>query len=252
MGWTAPTTRGKPWQATGSGARARPSGATGVLAPTAYQPGNTLLPRGQNNWGRGPSWGGPVAGARPGPGVGGAAGAAGTAGQNIQANPFLAETFGYFRDLWNKAGDLSNETYNKEPAIQDYQRTRAQGLKEIQANAGRQGFGPGTGLNVSQMGGYGRDTEQGAQALAGNLWNAGLDQRTRLLDNMSQILGGMGGVGASTAANQAQLAGLGQQASRDAVDAWYKTNMLPIEMEKARNQIQIANITAATQLAGML
>lgn len=181
----------------------------------------------------------PGGGIPGGGGGGGAGGGGGTATGNIQANPYLDKAFKYFEDLWGKAGELENETYNKEPAIQDYQRMRAQGLKELEAGAGGRGFGPGTGMSLAQMQTYGQGTEQGAQGLAGNLWNAGLNQRTALLSNMANILGGLGGVGGNIASNQLGLSNLGLGYAQLGADTLYKQQMLALEQAKASRDAQL-------------
>ena len=187
-----------------------------------------------------------------GPSVGGAGPMSGDFTTNIQANPYLDKVFGYFDELWGKAGDLSKETYNKDPAIQDYQDTRAQGYKEAQAMSGGRGFGPGTGMSIAQMQRYGDTSERGEQELAGNLWNSGLNQRTQLLNNMAGILGGMTGAGSAIAGNQLGLMGQGLEQAKFGLDAWYKTNMLPIEMEKAKSSLVSNQLAALGQIGGLL
>lgn len=194
-----------------------------------------------------PAPGSGSSGGAPPPGWGG-----GGFNTNVEANPYLKEAFGYFRDLWGKAGELSNETYNKDPAIQDYQDTRAQGYKEAQAMSGGRGFGPGTGMSMAQMQRYGDTTERGEQELAGNLWNAGLNQRTQLLGQMASILGGMGGVGGNIAGNQLGLINAATAQAAQQAEAMYKMSMLPIEMERARAGLMNSQIAAMSQLAGLL
>ncbi len=171
---------------------------------------------------------------------------------NVQANPYLDKAFGYFDDLWAKSKALEGETYNKEPALQDFRDSRAQGLKETEATAGGRGFAPGTGMSLAQKANYGNASLQGEQELAGNLWNAGLNQRTQLMGQMAQILGGMSGTGSAIAGNQLGVMNAMTDQARFGLDAWYKTNMLPIEMEKAKSGLVTNQIQAMNALAGLL
>jgi hypothetical protein len=158
---------------------------------------------------------------------------------NIQANPYLDKAFKYFEELWGKSKDLEGETYNKEPAIQDYERMRSQGMKEQQAGAGAKGFGPGTGMSLSQMQQYGQGTEQGAQGLAGNLWNQGLTQRTALLNNMGNILQGLGGVGNNIAGNELGTGQLGLGYATLGSNTALKLQELALEQERANREAQL-------------
>lgn len=255
-GWVPPGEPQRPRQPAGRGGLgSRGPARTGVWGRSGTGPGNitTREPEG----GYRPLTPGPVGGAATG-GSGSSGGApppgwgGGGFNTNVEANPYLKEAFGYFRDLWGKAGELSNETYNKDPAIQDYQDTRAQGYKEAQAMSGGRGFGPGTGMSMAQMQRYGDTTERGEQELAGNLWNAGLNQRTQLLGQMASILGGMGGVGGNIAGNQLGLINAATAQAAQQAEAMYKMSMLPIEMERARAGLMNSQIAAMSQLAGLL
>lgn len=223
---------------------------TGVWGRSASSVGGPITTR--TPAGGYPGAGGPVGAGNIGGSVGGAAPMGANFNTNIQANPYLDQVFGYFNDLWGQAGDLSKETYNKDPAIQDYQDTRAQGLKEAQAMSGQRGFGPGTGMSMAQMQQYGDTSNRGEQELAGNLWNAGLNQRTQLLGQMANVLGGMTGAGSAIANNQLGMGNLGLEQAKYGLDAWYKTNMLPIEMEKAKASLLTNQIAALGSIGALL
>lgn len=251
------STVGRP-KATNPGLMSLGSGGpamTGVWGKSASSVGGPVTTRtpvgGYRALNPGPVGAGNIGGGS-GTSVGGAAPMGGDFNTNVQANPYLDKAFGYFDDLWKKAGELEGETYNKDPAIQDYQDTRAQGYKEAQAGAASRGFGPGTGMSMAQMQRYGDTSERGEQELAGNLWNAGLTQRTQLLNNMSNILGGMTGAGSAIANNQLGLMGQGLEQAKYGLDAWYKSNMLPIEMEKAKSSLISNQLSALGQISGLL
>lgn len=226
-----------------------------TLAPPT-QTGPRLMTAGPHNLYPQPGIG---TGSRPIPGAGSGGGSQGGAppasysyGSDVQANPYLDKAFKYFEDLWGQAGDLSKETYNKEPALQDYANQRAYALKDAAAQSGARGFAPGTGMSLAQSQNYLQGTEQGTQALAGNLWNAGLKARTDLLGQMGGILGGMGGVGNNIAQNQLGLLNQGLEQQKFGLDSWYKTNMLPIEMEKAKSGLLTNQIQAMAALGGLI
>ena len=201
---------------------------------------------------------GPVAGAG-GPGGGGAGGvgafgpvAGQTYGQDIQANPYLSEVFGMYKDLLGQAKNLYGEALDPTAALQSYQDLRAQGLKELQAQTGARGFAPGTGLSLAQSQDYLSRAQQGEQGLAADWRNRGLQFQAQVLGQMASALGGAGRTGADIAGNQLGLAGQGLDAMRFGLDAWYKQNMLPIELERARSQTLSAQIDALSRLGGLI
>lgn len=200
----------------------------------------------------GPVGAGNIGGGSGGASVGGAPPIGSGFNTNIPANPYLDKAFGYFDDLWNKAGELNNETYDKNPALEDFKDTRAQGYQEATAGAGSRGFGPDSGMSMAMRQRYGDSTLRGEQELAGNLWNAGLDRRTELLKNMNNILGGMTGAGSAIAGNQVALMGQGLDQARYGLDAWYKASMLPIEMEKAKTGLVTSQLAALGQIGSLL
>lgn len=257
--WVDPAAPQKPPAPSGAmGLGSRGPAMTGVWGRSAGAVGGPVTTRTPQGGYR-PLTPGPVGAGNIGGGsVGGAGGPGGAAGmgygygQSIQANPYLDQVFQYYKDLWGQAGDLSKETYNKDPAIQDYQDTRAQGYKEQQAMAGGRGFGPGTGMSMAQMQRYGDTSNRGEQELAGNLWNAGLNQRTQLLGQMAGVLGGMTGAGSAIAGNQLGLGQLGLDQAKFGLNAWYTTNMLPIEMEKAKSGLLTNQLGALAQIGSLL
>lgn len=254
--WVPPGQPQRPRQPAGvQGLGSRGPARTGIWGRSGTGPGNITTREPEGGYrpltpgpvGAGNIGGGGSSGGAPPPGWGG-----GGFNTNVEANPYLAKAFGYFEELWNKSKALEGETYNKDPAIQDYQDTRAQGYKEAQAMAGGRGFGPGTGMSMAQMQRYGDTTNRGEQELAGNLWNAGLNQRTQLLQNMAGILSGMGGVGGNLANNQLGLINAATAQAAQQAEAMYKMSMLPIEMERARVGLMNNQISAMSQIAGML
>lgn len=171
---------------------------------------------------------------------------------SVAPNPYLDETFKYFKDLMGQAKDLYGQALDPTPAIQQYQDTRAQGLKEIQAQGGSRGFGRNSGMTLANQQNYLNASDRGEQGLAADWRNRGLQFQSGLLGQMTSALSGMGGVGNNLAQNQLGLMGQGLDNQRYALDAWYKTNMLPIEMERARTGNLTAQLSALSQLGGLL
>ena len=62
---------------------------------------------------------------------------------------------------------------------------------------------------------------------------------------------GAAGVGAGIGQEQLGWGAQGLEGQRLASDAWYKANMLPIEMERARTANLASQISAISALAGL-
>jgi hypothetical protein len=184
--------------------------------------------------------------------TGGAPPPAASFNTNVQANPYLAKAFGYFDELWGKSKGLYDEALDPTSAIQNYQDMRAQGLKEVEANAGSRGFGRGTGMTLAQQGNYLAGSQQGEQELAADWRNKGLQFQSGLLGQMTGLLGGMTGAGNAIAGNQLGLLGQGLEQQKFGLDAWYKSNMLPIEMERAKSNVLTSQLSALSSIASML
>jgi hypothetical protein len=176
---------------------------------------------------------------------GGAPSGGGSYTQDVQANPYLDKAFSYFGDLWNRSKDLYGQALDPTPAVQQFQDTRAQGLKDVQAMSGQRGFGPGTGMLASQLGDYATQSLRGEQGLAADWRNKGLQFQQGLLGQMTGILGGMGGVGQNIAGNQLGLGQLGVEQAKLGADTWYKQQELELRKQQIAADMQ-AKALAAT------
>lgn len=171
---------------------------------------------------------------------------------NVEVNPYLKQVFGMYQDLMKQGQDLYGKALDPTAAIQNYQDMRAQGLKELQAQSGSRGFRPGTGMSLAQSQDYLMGSDQGEQQLAADWQNQGLQFQAGLLGQLGNLVGGAGGTGNAIAQNQLGLLGQGLDQSRFALDAWYKQNMLPIEMQKAKNDVLVSQISALGALGGLI
>jgi hypothetical protein len=192
--------------------------------------------------------GGGSTGGAPPPGMGQQAAST----SNVEVNPYLSQVFGMYKDLLKQGQDLYGKALDPTSAIQNYEDMRAQGMKELQAQSGARGFRPGTGMSLAQQQDYLMGSDQGEQQLAADWQNKGLQFQAGLLGQLGNLVGGAGGTGANIAQNQLGLLGQGLQQQQYALDAWYKQNMLPIEMQKARNDMLVSQMSALSGLTGAL
>jgi len=173
----------------------------------------------------------------------------------VDPNPYLDKIFNRFDALYQKSGDLYDEALDPTAALEDYKDLRAQGMKEATARAGSRGFAPGTGMSLAQTQDLLNRSQQGEHELAADWRNRGLQFQKDLLGTMGNVLGGAAGVGAGIGQEQLGWGRQGLDAQRLAADSWYKSQMLPIEMERARAAnlaAQMSAISSMAQLAGSM
>lgn len=163
---------------------------------------------------------------------------------NTQANPYLDQVFNRFNDLWGKYDTLSKEEYDPNVDIQNFQKTRAQGLKELNANLGARGM-RGGGLAASQLQSYANSTNQGAQEVAASAHDKNLSFQKDLLSGMTGALTGQGGVGQSSAQHQLGLLNANNEATKNLFDNNYRMALLPSEI--MRN-----NMSAMSQILALV
>jgi hypothetical protein len=169
----------------------------------------------------------------------------------VDPNPYLDKIFNRFESLYGQAQDLYGKAPDPTAALQNYQDLRAQGMREAQAQAGRRGFAPGTGMSLAQTQDILSRSQQGEQELTADWANRALEFQKGLLGTMGGVLGGAAGVGAGIGQEQLGWGGQGLAAQQHQLDAWYKGQMLPIEMEKAKNQNLATQVAAMRAAAGM-
>lgn len=198
--------------------------------------------------GGGSRYGGPSA-PPPGANMGGSGGRSTT---QVDPNPYLDRIFNRFEELYGRSGDLYDKALDPTAALEDYKDLRAQGMKEAQAQAGRRGFAPGTGMSLAQTQDILNRSQQGEHELAADWQNRGLEFQKSLLGTMGGILGGAAGVGAGIGQEQLGWGRQGLEAQQLAADSWYKSQMLPIEMERARSANLAAQMSALSSMAGMV
>lgn len=160
------------------------------------------------------------------------------------ANPYLDKVFSRFDDLMKQYDSLGTESMDSNPEIQDYQRMRAQGLKQVASESGHR-MGQGGGLATSLLQSHGQGTEQGAQKIAADVRNRGLNFKKDLLGSMAGALSGQGNVGSQSAQAQLGLLTAGNEAQRNMMENNYRMARLPMEFMNA-------NISAAAQLAALV
>lgn len=203
------------------------------------------------------SGGGLMNGPAPGTGAppwaqgGSQGGAGGGYGSSTEANPYLKQAFEAYQKLLAQAQELYNKAPDQQGAIENFERTRAQGLKELQARAGSQGFGPGTGMSIAQMQNYGQDSMQGEQGLSTQLYNQGLQHQKDILGQLGQLALGMTGAGGNIAANQLGNRGASLAESQFGFDSWLKSQLLPYQMQNLATSNRTSEIAALRDLAAL-
>lgn len=202
----------------------------------ARKPGGAVTP----GWGGGTTQGG---GGFAGQGGGGGGGNA-NANWNIAQNPMLDAVFKRFDELWGKSEELGKKGFNAEPAIQDYERMRAQGMKQAQAQAGQRGLNAGLG-SLAATQNFMQGTEQGAQKIAADQYNTGLNFQKDLLGQMASALSGQGNVANNSAQAQLGLMNAGINAQQVNQDYQLKMAQLPLQMQQAQ-------LSALSQLLSLL
>lgn len=170
---------------------------------------------------------------------------------NVAPNPYLDKIFNRFQGLFDQSQDLYGKALDPTPALENYKDLRAQGMKEAQAQAGGRGFSPGTGMSLSQTSDLLNRSQQGEQELTADWQNRGMEFQKGLLGTMGGILGGAGSVGQGIGQEQLGYGRLGLDTQRHLSDSWYKTQMLPIEMEKAKNANLASQIQAISAMKGL-
>lgn len=169
----------------------------------------------------------------------------------VDPNPYLDKIFGRFEGLFDQSQELYGKAPDPTAALENYKDLRAQGLKEATAQAGQRGFAPGTGMSLAQTQDILSRSQQGEQELTADWANRALDFQKDLLGTMGGVLSGAAGVGAGIGQEQLGYGQLGLDTQRHQLDAWYKGQMLPIEMERARNANLATQIQAISSLAGL-
>lgn len=189
---------------------------------------------------------------RPGGGRGGGGGGAASGyDARVDPNPYLDKIFNRYEGLFDQSQELYGKAPDATPALENYKDLRAQGMKEATAMAGSRGFAPGTGMSLAQTQDLLSRSQQGEQELTANWANRALDFQKDLLGTMGGVLGGAAGVGAGIGQEQLGWGRQGLDSQRHLLDSWYKTQMLPIEMEKAKTANLSNQIAAIGSLAGL-
>jgi len=176
---------------------------------------------------------------------------ASTFDSRVDPNPYLDQIFNRYNSLFQRAEDLYGKAPDPTAALEDYKDLRAQGMREAQAQAGARGFAPGTGMSLAQTQDLLNRSQQGEHELTSNWANQALMFQKDLLGSMGNVLSGAAGVGAGIGQEQLGWGAQGLDAQRLAADSWYKANMLPIEMEKAKTANLANQINAISALSGL-
>lgn len=235
--WSSPTPRGPILTSAG-----KYYGASGMAGPIGLG--------GPGGPGTRPGFPG-TTGAPPWAQGGGGGGAGGAYNSSTEANPYLRQAFEAYQKLLAQAQELYNKAPDQQGAIENFERTRSQGLKELQAMSGQRGFGPGTGMSIAQMQNYGQDTMQGEQGLSTQLYNQGIQHQKDILGQLGQLALGMTGAGGSIASNQLGNRAQGLAESQFGYDSWLKSQLLPYQMQNLASSNRAAEISALANLAAL-